>query len=286
MATHGRIILLVFVVLLAGCGQDNTVAATRATVKEAPTTTGATTTLAPTTSAAAPTTTVTMAPTTTTTATTTTSTVPDTTTTTIPHADQILPGSFGTMGELYSRTNPDRLYPLIGQVVSSIGFASNENDQPTQDPPEWGWAAMTITQSERLTLWDYGTGYREVVRPGSPYLYLAEDGTWHEIDDEGSIFSPITEWRDAQGLAARCIELGAETVGLEEVIGVTTLHIRCPVDGGDRGGAGSLDVWIDERGYVMKGAYEFWEEPEFGVGLRWEVTGLDVEPSGPLPPGW
>ena len=87
-------------------------------------------------------------------------------------------------------------------------------------------------------------------------------------------------------MARECIETGAEVVGLEESIGVTTLHIRCALDGGDRGGTGSQDVWIDQGGWVMRAAREFWHEPQFGVGLRWEVTGLDVEPSGPLPPDW
>jgi len=42
---------------------------------------------------------------------------------------------------------------------------------------------------------------------------------------------------------------------------------------------------IGEEGHVMKSTYEqtfdaggfFWD---------WEVTSLDVEPTGPLPPGW
>ena len=60
------------------------------------------------------------------------------------------------------------------------------------------------------------------------------------------------EWGDAQFMAASCIEQGAEVVGLDTTAGVTTLHIRCQLGGRSRSEPGSADVWITDRGYVMK----------------------------------
>lgn len=287
MAARRPIILLVLVLLLAGCGQDDTVAATLTTAKEAPTTTRATTTIAPTTSTVAPTTTVTMAPTTTTTVTTTPATVPESTTTTIPHVDQVLPGSFGTMGELYARTNPDSLYPLNAQVVNSLGFCEGEEEVAKRGPDAWEWVSVNITHFEGLTVWEAEGGFRAVEMHDRPQMYLAEDGTWYEDEGgEGNPFGFPMEWGDAQFLAASCIEQGAEVVGLDTTAGVATLHIKCQLGGRSRSEPGSADVWISDEGYVMKSFAELFDDPASGIAYVWEVTGLDVEPTGPLPPGW
>ena len=146
---------------------------------------------------------------------------------------------------------------------------------------------MNITYFEGLTVWDTEGGYRAVERHGSPQMYLAEDGTWYESElMRGTIFGFPMEWGDAQFMAASCIEQGAEVVGLDTTAGVTTLHIRCQLGGRSRSEPGSADVWISDRGYVMKSLYELFEDPASGIAYVWEVTGLDVEPTGPLPPGW
>jgi hypothetical protein len=276
---------MVFVLLLAGCAQGDTSADTSVAASTSSTTTVAPTVDSTTTSTVAATT-VTAAATTTTTIAATTTTDPETTATTVPHTDQVLPGSFGTIAELYRGLPSGRSWPNA-QVVASLGFAVGEDDTASEVPPEWDWGSLTITYFEDLTVYDYEGGHREVRPRGGWYLVLADDGSWHEADDgEASMFAPVLEWEDVQNMARGCIEAGAEVVGLEESVGVTTLHIRCGIDGGDRGGVGSADVWIDEGGYVMRTDSEFWEEPQFGMGVRWEVIGLDVEPSGPLPPDW
>ncbi|MGB5168913.1 MAG: hypothetical protein WBN35_11690 [Acidimicrobiia bacterium] len=269
MATLRRIILLVLVLLLAGCGQDDQTADTSATPS-----TSSTTTVAPTVES---TTTTTPAPTTT------------AATTTVPHADQVLPGSFGTMGELYSRTNPDRHYPLNSQVQISFGRGEREDPMASPDSEQWNWEwiTMTITYFEDLTILESDNGYREVSRPRGPYMVLAEDGTWYDIsEEEGSYFGPPLEWADVQREAGECIESGAEVVGLEEVVGVATLHVSCELEDRSPRGDFSQDLWVGEYGRVMKSVSVFWDEPLSGGGYRWEVVGLGVEPSGPLPPGW
>ena len=49
-------------------------------------------------------------------------------------------------------------------------------------------------------------------------------------EEEGSYFGPPLEWADAQREAGECIESGAEVVGLEEVVGVATLHVSCELE--------------------------------------------------------
>lgn len=271
---------MVFVLLLAACGQDDSSSDAGVTPS-----TASTTTVAP---AENTTTTSTGAATTVTAAVTTTTTGPGPAAEILVDTDQELPGSFGTVGDLLSLVLP-RVTVAKGsiQVVSSLGFTVGEDNTVSEAPPEWDWGSLTITYFEDLTVYDYEGGHREVRPRGGWFLVLADDGSWHEADDgEASVFAPILEWEDVQNMARGCIEAGAEVVGLEESVGLTTLHIRCALDGGDRGGIGSQDIWIDERGRVMRADSEFWEEPQFGMGVRWEVTGLDVEPTGPLPPGW
>ncbi|MGB5565181.1 MAG: hypothetical protein WBN93_02525 [Acidimicrobiia bacterium] len=282
MATHGRILLLVFGLLLAGCGQDDQAADTSATPS-----TSSTTRVAPAvdpTTSTAPATTVTVAPTTTTTPTT-TSTGPESTTIGF-DPDQVLPGSFGTVGDLISLSDMFRVNPLDAQILSYIAIDGDEKVLADQGMEAGIWASLTITYSGDITVWDFGGGYREVLR-GDESFYLDEDGTWHENDRwEWPGMGPFYEWTFVQGIAPGCLEFRAEIIGLEDVAGATTLHIRCTGNEGDPEGTGSSDVWIGEQGHVMKSVSESWQDPSFGFITVWEVTGLDVQPTGPLPPGW
>ena len=173
---------MVFVLLLAGCAQDDNSADTGVTPS-----TSSTTTVAP---AADTTTTSTVASTTVTAATTTTTMDPETTATTVPHADQVLPGSFGTIAELYGRL-PSGRYGPNAQVENSIGLAVGEDDRAGEGSPEWDWGSLTITYFEDLAVYDYEGGHREVRPFGGWYLVLDEDGTWHEADgDEVASMGP------------------------------------------------------------------------------------------------
>ena len=280
MATHGRIILLVFVVLLAGCGQDDNGSdphqrqGTPHPPEQLPHSSNNFTVIP-------------------------TVRIHNNdhagadhnrpSTTTVPYADQVLPGSLGTMGELYSRTNPDRHYPLNSQVQISFGRGEREDPMASPDSEQWNWEwiTMTITYFEDLTILESDNGYREVSRPRGPYMVLAEDGTWYDIsEEEGSYFGPPLEWADVQREAGECIESGAEVVGLEEVVGVATLHVSCELEDRSPRGDFSQDLWVGEYGRVLKSVSVFWDEPLSGGGYRWEVTSLGVEPTGPLPPGW
>ncbi|MGB5187882.1 MAG: hypothetical protein WBO84_12245, partial [Acidimicrobiia bacterium] len=283
MATHGRIILLVFVVLLAGCAQDDNAAGTSV----APST-SSTTTAAPamdaTTTPTAPTTTTTEPPTMTT-APTTTSTDPESTTIGF-DPDQVLPGSFGTVGDLMSLSDMYNIDPLDAQILSSFAIDGDEEVLANRGMEAGVLESLTITYSGDITVWDFGGGYREVLR-GDESFYLDEDGTWHENDRwEWPGMGPFYEWTFVQGIAPGCLEFRAEIIGLEDVAGATTLHVRCTWDEGDPEGTGSSDVWIGEQGHVMKSVSESWQDPSFGFITVWEVTGLDVQPTGPLPPGW
>jgi len=147
--------------------------------------------------------------------------------------------------------------------------------------------SVDITYFEGLTIWGTEGEYRAVERHGSPQMYLAEDGTWYESEhDVETIFGFPMKWEDAQFMAASCIEQGAEVVRLDTTAGVATLHIKCQLGGRSRSEPGSADVWISDSGYAMKIHYELFEDPASGIAYVWEVTGLDVEPTGPLPPGW
>lgn len=278
MAIQGRIILLVLVVLLAGCAQDDTVVDTNAASETSPTTT-----VAPTTTTTTSTTTT---PSTTTTAATTTSASSNASTTTTTRADQLLPAPFGTMDELYELVNPDRLYPMNTRVVNSIGFSEGEKAVAEYGPDAWEWWSLTITHFEGLTVWESDDGHRAARKRGELEMFLDEDGTWYTDDTEGNPFGFPMEWEHAQFTATSCIDHGAEAVGFEEIVGSRTLHIACQFDVGGRGSTGSQDVWIDEHGYVMKSYSEIFDGPASGVTYVWEVTGLNIEPTGPLPPGW
>jgi hypothetical protein len=276
---------MVFVLLLAGCAQGDTSADTSVAASTSSTTTVAPTADSTTTSTVAATT-VTAAATTTTTTAATTTTDPETAAETVVDPDQELPGSFGTVGDLLSLTDIFNIDPLDAQILSYLAVDGDEDALAKQGVDAGIWASVTITYSGDITIWDFDGEYR-VVQRGDESFYLDEDGSWNENDGwEWPPIGPSYEWIHAQGIAPGCLELGAEVVGLEEIAGATTLHIRCTFDEEGQGGTGFSDVWIGEQGHVMKSLSEWWEDPSFGFIDVWEVTGLDVEPSGPLPPGW
>ena len=216
---------------------------------------------------------------------TTTSTGPETTTIGF-DPDQVLPGSFGTVSDLISLSGNFSINPLDAQILSYVAIDGDEEALADQDMEAGIWESVAITYFGDTTVWDFDGGYREVLR-GDESFYLDEDGAWHENDRwEWPPMGPFYEWSHVQGIAPGCLESGAEIIGLEDVAGATTLHIRCTLDGGDPDGTGSSDVWIGEQGHVMKSVSESWQDPSFGFITVWEVTGLDVQPTGPLPPGW
>lgn len=276
---------LMVVLLLASCGRA--AAPTSAEDRSADTTTLPASTTPPATTAA------TVAPQATTLAPATTSPSPETTSTTLMETtttggivDVVLPGPFGTMSELLSLSDMFSVDPLDAQIVSYFALDGDEEFLASLDDEARLRESVTITYFGEMTIWDFPGGYREVSRSGESF-YLDEDGSWYDNDRwEWPPMGPFYEWDFVQGMAPGCIEFGAEVLGLEDVAGATTLHIRCTVDGEDQSQQGFSDVWIGEQGHVMKSYSESWEDPSFRIISSWEVTGLDVAPDGPLPPGW
>lgn len=280
MAAQGRIILLFLVVLLAGCGQDDTVVDAGAASETSSTTT------------VAPTTTATVAPTTTIVATTTTSTTasvdpPETTTTVDPGAGHELPGPFTSLDELRALVDASTFIPLDARAVSLWSVATDEEYAESIDaPPEAVMnAAMsaTITHFGDLTVWDPDGGHRNVRREGQTMALVRPD-KWQDSGSNPLVTSgPFFEWTEFQRSAAECLEYGPEVIGLEQIAGVNTLHLRCA--GSDEFSHISHDVWIGEQGHVMKSIYELTSEAVDHMST-WEVVSLDVERPTPLPPGW
>ena len=166
------------------------------------------------------------------------------------------------------------------QISSYIAVSGNEEDLAGLDVAAGIFESMTITYYSDVTVWDYPEGFREVEINGE-FLYQAEDGTWQDSDRfEWPPFGPLPEWDFAQATASSCVESDPEQIGAEEIAGVVTLHLKCGFD------ESGVDVWVDQNGLVMKLVIE---EAEPGTSLLlqtvWEVTALDVEPDGPLPPG-
>lgn len=288
MATHGRLSLLVLVLLLASCGQDDQTADTGATPS-----TSSTTTIAPavdptTTSTAPGTTTTTRVPATTTSVTT-ASTTPETTTTVGASTGQQLPGSFGSVGELRSLVDVSAFSPLDAQIVSSQSMSTDEDYAASMGAPLeslWDYSvSATITHFGDVTVWDHDDGVREVERHGQR-MVLLEPGKWQDNGGSPRLpLGPIFDWTEFQSSAIECIEFDPEVIGLEQIAGATTLHLRCAGDDEALELHISLDVWIGEEGQVMKSMYEQTSDAG-GFFWDWEVTTLDVEPTGPLPPGW
>ena len=143
--------------------------------------------------------------------------------------------------------------------------------------------SATITHFGDVTVWDFDDGIREVHRKGQK-MVLVDSGKWQD-NGSSSVLAPTFDWSELQTSAIECIEFGPEVIGLEQIAGSTTLQIRCAGDEDALDLHISHNVWIGERGHVMKSRYERTHDAG-GIFWNWEVTGLDVEPTGPLPPGW
>ena len=186
---------------------------------------------------------------------------------------------FPTIEELIILT---RAFPAFvdAQVTSFVAVYGDEEELEALGREGGVVESMTITYFGDLTVWDLPGGFREV-RSDSGLLYLSEDGTWLESDRfEWPPFGPLAEWEFAQSAASQLFESDPEVVGFEQVVGVPTLHLREVVD------EASVDLWVDASGLVMKLITEaIKEDPSLRLQIVWEVTGLDVKPEGPLPPG-
>ena len=188
-----------------------------------------------------------------------------------------IPDDFPSLEQLAGLVGPFS-DEIDAQISSSIAMYGDEEDLAALGVEAGVLVSMTITYFGDLTVWDYPDGVREVKVVGE-YLYRADDGTWQESERfEWPPFGPLPEWHVAQVAASSCLEADPDLAGSEEVAGVVTVHVSC---GGD---TGSIDVWLDKTGVVMKLVIL---EPEPDTSLRletvWEVTSLNIEPEGPLP---
>ena len=172
------------------------------------------------------------------------------------------PEGFPTVEELANLASPF-LDEIDAQISSFVAVYGNDDDLEELGVEGGVVESMTITYFGDVTVWDYPAGFREVSFEGE-LLYLSEDGTWQVRDSfEWPPFGPLPEWGIASAIASDVFEADPEVIGFEGVAGVPTLHLAV----GDN--AASV------------------EEGEEGTSLRlqtvWEVTGLDIEPEGPLP---
>jgi hypothetical protein len=193
------------------------------------------------------------------------------------------------MGKLWSLVDISTFSPLDAQIVSSQSMSTDEDYAASVGaPPDSSWeysVSATITHFGDVTVWDHEDGIREVERHGQR-MVLLEPGKWQDNGSSGwLLLGPIFDWTEFQNSAIECIEFDPAVIGLEQIAGATTLHIRCAGDDEASDIHISHDVWIGEEGHVMKSMYEQLSDAG-GFFWDWEVTGLDVQPTGPLPPGW
>jgi hypothetical protein len=277
--------LLMLALAVAGCGGRGTATEDSRELPAAATTTATTPTRAlealSTTTTSAPSTTTTSAPSTTSTALPTSTT----STTTAPLHDIELPDSFGTMEELKGRVDAFRFEPIDAQFISSLGIEGDDEYLAAAGLEEGVQESLTITYYHDMTVWDYPNGFREVLT-GGEYLYQDEQGDWVPSDQfEWPAMGPIYEWDEAQSWAEGCIEFGPEVLGIEEIVGLPTLHIKCSEPTAAADNTSYADLWISEEGLVMKAYAESWAEPSAALVTSWEAIGVDVPPGDPLPPG-
>lgn len=278
---------LLLAVALAGCGGRGIAAGDSHEMPAPATTTPSTTTPSTTT----PSTTAVMieAPSmATTSAPSRTSTAPPVSTTSAtatPSEDVELPGSFGTLSDLRVIVDAFNFEPIDAQFISTLGIEGDEEYLAALEIEAGIHESVTITYYRDMTVWDYPDGFREVLT-GGEYLYENEQGDWVPSDSfEWPPMGPIYEWYEAQSWAEDCIDRGPEVLGIEEIVGLATLHVRCSEPTAVTDNTSHADLWISEGGLVMKAYAESWVEPSAALVTSWEVTGVDVPPSGPLPPG-
>lgn len=200
-------------------------------------------------------------------------------------AETQLPKPFGTVEELMLRTGYFAFEPRDAKIESYMGvdgdlevLAEHDMEAGPIDP------IMTITYYGDMVVWDFGDGYREVSRGGESYVF--SDGEWSPNERwEWPPMGPFYEWDHVQGSVEGCVELGAELVGVDEIAGVPSVHIRCTYPD-DAAWWGSSNIWVAADGQVMKAYSVAGEEPGFGFTTSWEVIAVDVPPDPPLPPGW
>lgn len=140
-----------------------------------------------------------------------------------------------------------------------------------------------ITYFDPLIIWDYPDRPRHVETPDRGYLFLADDGTWQEVDHgEVSWFSPWHEWFEAQESGEAMLRLDPIIIGYELLADVPTVHVRWrEVAPGTWG-----DMWLDQKGAVIRAVFDIGGDMTGGenqLWLIWDVQTLDPKDIGPLP---
>lgn len=140
-----------------------------------------------------------------------------------------------------------------------------------------------ITYFDPFVIWDFPDRPREVETPDRGYLFLADDGTWQELDPgEVSWFSPWHEWFEAQEGGEAMLQKDPVIIGYELLAEMPTVHVRWREAAPGTWG----DMWLDQKGAVVRAIFDIGVDMAGGenrLWLIWDVQTLDPKDIDPLP---
>lgn len=173
-------------------------------------------------------------------------------------------------------------YPRA-RIASRIEVVDDLAEQLGRDDLLLESYGFTITYFDPFTIWDYPDRPREVRTPDRGYLFLANDGTWQEVDGgEPSWFGPWLQWFEAQESGESVLRRDPIIIGYELLAEVPTVHVRWrEVAPGTWG-----DMWVDQKGAVIRAVFDIGGDMTGGenhLWLIWDVQTLDPKDIGPLP---